>query len=245
MSRELEVIEADILMNGVDDWAHVLDVVAAVRLATHSAGELSEGEALRRGLPAIKRLLRSGLVEIGDAALDFHPWPGTVEQIERRLDQAVAAAPSPLLPSHICWIANTPPGDDRGNALYDTRDKIMRVVLAAGVYGPVDFRRILDQARRCLRDSSALREVFTTDTPACSLGLSAIVTLTPDRARVGEMTDGAFIPWAGEWHEVRTRILRSVVLADDPVTVVDPFFVQNSPLGDKEGRVLIASRPPE
>lgn len=136
MDREIETVRNAILARGLDDWVHVAEVAFVARqarfgerlLANYPAGEaadddqvlrrrdewlaLQEREALPVGMKAIKELLREELIRVGDIASGkFVAWPGSTQELERRIDVLMETASYPVLPGDLFWIENTSVGD--------------------------------------------------------------------------------------------------------------------------------------
>ena len=125
---KLEAVKSAILLNGLDDWVHIAEVVLAARQATsgHSSvgaekptqrrqEQLAENErrALPLGIAAVKELLRHGLIRVGETSSgEFVAWVGSLEQVESRIDHAVHDAQYPLLPGHLFWLENTAAGNE-------------------------------------------------------------------------------------------------------------------------------------
>jgi hypothetical protein len=113
--HNVEVVERDILMSGVDDWVHIPE---ALYFARREIGvNASEMEALSVVIEAAKNLLRQGLIEVGEVTDTFTPWVGSLNEIEHRIDQTHAQAKSPVRFGDLFWISNTPRGDERGEQL--------------------------------------------------------------------------------------------------------------------------------
>jgi hypothetical protein len=137
MDREIDAVKDTILVHGLDDWVHIGEAVAAARQAKYGDAfrdgfpddpamdiaklgrrrnewmARNDRDALPLGIVAVKELLRDGLIRIGQTSSgSFVAWSGTVEEIESRIDSAVESAEFPLLPGHLFWVDNTPPGDE-------------------------------------------------------------------------------------------------------------------------------------
>jgi hypothetical protein len=66
------------------------------------------------GIRAVKELLRDGLIRVGDTVGDrFEAWPGSVLEVESRIDIKLGLVTYPVLPGDLFWIENTPAGDEK------------------------------------------------------------------------------------------------------------------------------------
>jgi hypothetical protein len=116
----MEIVQAEILMSGVDDWLHIPEVLSFVREAFP---ETDEPQALPLAIRAIEELLSQGLVEVGEIVdHEFVPWPGTVDEVKSRIDGAARKACFPISFGDLFWVRNTPRGTERGDALLDRSD---------------------------------------------------------------------------------------------------------------------------
>ncbi|BCJ32294.1 hypothetical protein [Actinocatenispora sera] len=138
MDPRVAYIKREILTCGSDDWIHVADIAAFAREALYgdhvqdgypeddrlSVGALAlardewlarqEREALPLGIRAVKELLRDGLIRVGDTVGDrFEAWPGSVLEVESRIDIKLGLVTYPVLPGDLFWIENTPAGDEK------------------------------------------------------------------------------------------------------------------------------------
>ena len=106
---------AKILLRGLDDWVSLAEVRFLVSLAEPGDIPYLEREpvALRdASLRAITLLVEHDLARLGDVTDRFEPWSvGTAEALQR-VRTAWWDPEKDLRPGNICWLANTPAGDE-------------------------------------------------------------------------------------------------------------------------------------
>ncbi len=105
MSYE-QVID-NILANGADDWVPL--VVLVRQFDATLAGEA----LLRSCISVVEEGLTSGWVMVGDLNPRFVAWPLTTASVLARIEQEWRALGRAPELGEICWLANTPAGNER------------------------------------------------------------------------------------------------------------------------------------
>lgn len=109
-------LAGQVLANGTDDWVSAAEVYGiAVEFTALTAPEDRRDLALG----AIARLVLAGLVVPGDVTDAGHvPWTCSPEEAVVRIVRDWSAREDPMvMPGEIVWLANTPAGDDLGEAV--------------------------------------------------------------------------------------------------------------------------------
>ncbi len=102
------------LIAGTDDWVHASDLVGIV-----GESNIEDLEALRlMWIGLVSELLAKGLMVPGDADRDgFHPWGYDFgRSMERIVGELDAIGLAELRPGSVCWLNNTPVGEELGQA---------------------------------------------------------------------------------------------------------------------------------
>lgn len=99
----------DLLLAGRDDWISLAEAI------WHLSDPESPSRVKREStLNSLRHLLDAGLVAVGDVSSGgFVPWPGTPIQVLERLEADWDRLGRAPLTGDLCWIANTPLGDER------------------------------------------------------------------------------------------------------------------------------------
>src|SRR4051794_35144220 len=106
---------AKILLRGLDDWVSLAEVRFLVSLAEPGDIPYLERDpvALRdASLRAITLLVEHDLARLGDVKAQFEPWPVSTKEALRRVRTEWWDPEKDLRPGNICWLANTPAGDE-------------------------------------------------------------------------------------------------------------------------------------
>ncbi|WTW98569.1 hypothetical protein OG216_36845 [Streptomycetaceae bacterium NBC_01309] len=107
-----ERVFADVLIEGLDDWVPIDQLIWAAREGAH-------GKPWRDFFAELLRfLLDAGLIQVGELAADgFSPWSGNVgEVVQSVLDDLERHSWQPKLGSR-AWISNTEAGDEVARSL--------------------------------------------------------------------------------------------------------------------------------
>jgi len=112
----------EILVRGLDDWIQACEVQSCT---IEVCGAHTGDEMRRLSLAIIRHALELGLVRVGDVTTGaFRPWPGDVDAIVRRVEREwMALEDGPNL-GDVCWLANTPAGDERARRVLRARKKL-------------------------------------------------------------------------------------------------------------------------
>ncbi|XVV06007.1 hypothetical protein ACQPW3_11725 [Actinosynnema sp. CA-248983] len=109
-----ERIFADVLIEGLDDWVPIDQLIWAAR-------EETKGPSRKEFFAELLHfLLENGLIQIGElAAAGFKPWRGSAgEVVQVVLDDLERLSWDPKLGSR-AWIANTEAGNEVARSLID------------------------------------------------------------------------------------------------------------------------------
>lgn len=115
----------DVVSRGTDDWVHLPEVLYRVRdNAARYDVTLSEDEQLDAGLEVVRRVLDAGYMVAGryqKGDTGFVPWDldpaASYERIER--EWRAFENPGRIMVSEVCWLSNTPLGNEHGLAVLD------------------------------------------------------------------------------------------------------------------------------
>lgn len=107
-------VYADVLIEGLDDWVPIDQLIWAARQETGGGPWQDYFTAL------LHQLLDQGLIRIGELADEgFAPWSGDPDEIVRLVREDLARLSwEPKLGSR-AWIANTEAGDEAARLLID------------------------------------------------------------------------------------------------------------------------------
>jgi hypothetical protein len=133
LDPRVEYIKREILASGSGDWVHAAEIAAFAREALYGdhvqdgypeddrlAVEAlaaardewlssQERESLPLGIQAVKELLRDRLIRVGDTVDgQFVAWPGSVQELESRIDSVAETATYPVLPGDLFWLEYIP-----------------------------------------------------------------------------------------------------------------------------------------
>lgn len=108
----INAVIPELLVRGLDDWIDLAEVVWVVRSSGLAKTKI---EIVDRSLEVIRILLAKGYANIGEVVdkdgLCFNPWSNAAEDAVARIRRLWQAADQPLRPGDICWLENTPLGD--------------------------------------------------------------------------------------------------------------------------------------
>ena len=117
---------AQILLRGLDDWISLAEVRFVMHLVERDDGVPyleRDPVALRdASLDAIAVLVENDLAHLGDVKPDFEPWPLTRDEALQRLRREWWDPEKDLRPGNICWLQNTPAGDEVARRIEAARD---------------------------------------------------------------------------------------------------------------------------
>jgi hypothetical protein len=103
----------NLLILGLDDWLHFPDLVFETAPDTPRTDDIS---ALYQVLTALRELLESGLVVVGDVTEGgFSPWNIPLEDALDQVSQRWISLRRPVSFGDVCWLQNTPEGDRRAD----------------------------------------------------------------------------------------------------------------------------------
>lgn len=110
----------ELLIRGADDWVMAADVAW---LARSVGGAGTDQEVMNLSIQTIREVVAEGLMELGDVTdggfLEWDlPPEASIEKVER---DWTALGRHPDL-GDVCWLANTPAGDTRANAIIEQRE---------------------------------------------------------------------------------------------------------------------------
>lgn len=106
--RGIPLLLSELLLVGLDDWVHILDVYGVARSGTSTPSTQS---LLVEGL--IARALLTELMVAGDVTdRGFEVWEGSpADWVARVVDAHSEKELSELMPGHVVWLCNTDEGD--------------------------------------------------------------------------------------------------------------------------------------
>ena len=112
----------DLVMRGCDDWVDASEVTSVAKFTGHAR---TEDEIRSLSLELIRKVVRQGLMEIGDLpdkSRRLALWPMTPQECLDRVEREwKALGRNPSL-GEICWLQNTDKGNTLGESLFKTRD---------------------------------------------------------------------------------------------------------------------------
>lgn len=103
-----------VLASGEDDWVPFGVVVYVARTIGGATDEQAQRTLV---LALVEQLLDRGLMEVGDCANGpFVAWGLSKEEMLRRISHEWSILRHPPRPGEVCWLSNTPAGDDKARS---------------------------------------------------------------------------------------------------------------------------------
>lgn len=100
----------ELVMRGLGDWVMAAEVVSVVK----ERATLDQDEAIRsEAMACIRAVVERGLMIVGDVTDDgFAAWEATQQESLARAEAAFDALTGLPNLGEVCWLSNTPAGDE-------------------------------------------------------------------------------------------------------------------------------------
>lgn len=110
----IDYLTERLLLVGSDDWLHLADIAWSVR--QFAADDCRD--VISIGTEALAMLLDQGLIQVGEVSdVGFVQWEMANADAVARIRREWLALDGEPQPGDVCWIANTPLGNERASRL--------------------------------------------------------------------------------------------------------------------------------
>jgi hypothetical protein len=114
-----EIID-EVLLAGLDDWVMPCQVDY---FAGHQRPDATPDQLIERGIRTVERMLRDGLMEVGDVTDDgFRSWDVPSAEAVSRIRSEWKRLDRRLEMGDICWLSNTTLGEEHAERLRAQRE---------------------------------------------------------------------------------------------------------------------------